>query len=329
MSNKIIKIIALIVIAMILAFATYLYTKKNQEQLHQAYGFVEIDSSKLSFLRQGRINKIFVDEGQFVAKGKVLATLDTSDLQILKQQQEATCKSLQARYQELLNGYTKEQQDNACFTYQALNAQYQLALKTYIRLSKLFKEKQISAQEYDEAKLNKEQLLYQTRSAKAYCQELTIGYRQEQIDASFNNYQQCLKETEYLDYQINTESVLKAPFKGLIRSKNLEIGDLGSPNVYVFEISKSNEKKAIAYLSEQQLALIDKQNTKFFIENEAKERFEAQLIYISDSAEFTPKNVITDELRGLLVYEIKLKIKKESNGYNNLRDGQSVSVFFQ
>ena len=102
------------------------------------------------------------------------------------------------------------------------------------------------------------------------------------------------------------------------------VGDMANIQDTVLELSDTASKKIIAYFSESQLALIDK-DTNFIIVNQAQDHFEAKISYISNTAIFTPKNVITNELRGFLVYEVHLLL---TTANNNLRDGQSVSVYF-
>ena len=53
--------------------------------------------------------------------------------------------------------------------------------------------------------------------------------------------------------------------------------------------------------------------------------YEATVGYISPEAEFTPKTVQTQDLRTLLVYEVRLTL---SDPENKLRLGQPVTVDF-
>lgn len=319
------KIIFSLILLVIIIFALYSYLKHNDED-NIAYGFVDIDTSALTFKRNGQISTITVQAGQQVSKGEILASLNTDELIIQKKQQQANCNALYATLTQMQNGYTQEQIAQSCYTYQALNKSYELATITLKRLDKLHKLKQISNQEYDEAVLNQAISYNQMQAAKASCTDMQKGYRIEQIDNAKYNYEQCLAQLDYLNYQIQEQSVIKAPFTGTVRAKIQNIGDMASTQNTVIELSDNSSKKIIAYFSESQLANIDIKHTSFNVVTQSNQSFKAKLSYISDTAIFTPKNVITNELRGFLVYEVHLLLLENND---NLRDGQSVSVYYQ
>lgn len=287
-----------------------------------AYGFVDIDKATLSFLRQGRIDEFLADEGDRVAQGAVLARLNVDDLVIQRANQQASCRSLRFTLDELENGYQSETVDKALHDYEQATHQFEIAELSFSRKDPLHKRKAISDQEYDEARLQREQARSAMNSAEAYYRQLKGGYRSEQIGAARENYAACTKALEYYDYQIEEMSVIRAPFDGFIRVKYLEVGDIAGPSGSVFEIAVQEARKVRAYLSEEQLAAVHLDD-ELTVTDHAGTPWKGRVIYISDSAVFTPKNVITEELRGLLVYEVRLLI---DGGGTALRDGQSVSV---
>lgn len=318
------KKMIIIVAAVVIAAAAGLIAYKVIASEKMAYGFVDIEKATLSFLRQGRIDEIFVEEGDTVKKDEVLARLNVDDLNIQRDNQTASCRSIKYNLDELENGYQQEQVDKAYYDYMQAKAQYEMSELTYRRKKPLHDRKVISEHEFDETKIQREQALSQQNSALAYYTQLKNGYRQEQVDSTRQSYAACMKSLEYIEYQIDDQSVIRAPFDGFIRVKYLNVGDIATPSGSVFEISLSHEKKIKAYLSEDQLRYV-KMGDELTVVNHAEERYKGKVIFISDSSMFTPKNVITDELRGLLVYEVKLLILDQDA---NLRDGQSVSVLF-
>ena len=137
------KIIFSLIAILGISFGIFLFFKSSQQD-NIAYGFVDIDTSSLTFLRSGQISDIYVQSGQEVKKGTILAKLNSDDLLIQKRQQIATCQALQASLQEMQTGYTQEQIDKSCYNYKALSNSYELATITLKRLEKLYKAKQIS-----------------------------------------------------------------------------------------------------------------------------------------------------------------------------------------
>ena len=124
----------------------------------------------------GMIDRILVNEGDRVAKGQVLAELDPRAITLQLEQAKAALAVAQANYN---------------------NAQTNL-----IRMERLFKEKAVSDQQYEQVKLGYD-------SAKAQL---------EQAQAAVNLAQHSLDV-----------SILKAPFSGVIASKNAEVGDVINP----------------------------------------------------------------------------------------------------
>src|SRR6476620_6783277 len=96
----------------------------------------------------GRILEIKVVEGQAVHKGDTLALLDVPEISSKLQQAEGAISSAQGQLNLALNGATGEQVDQLQGQIDAANAQLQFAEESYQRMSNMFKDSLISAQQF-------------------------------------------------------------------------------------------------------------------------------------------------------------------------------------
>ena len=83
MENSIQKKIIIVLIFAVLIFALWFIFFKNKKINEiQTFGNIEIRQVDLSFLVDGKIDNVFVEEGDVVKKGQLLATLDSRDYEI-------------------------------------------------------------------------------------------------------------------------------------------------------------------------------------------------------------------------------------------------------
>lgn len=124
----------------------------------------------------GKIARIYVNEGDRVSQGQVLAELDVEAIRLQLKQAEAAQAVAQARYNDA-----------------KLNLE---------RMDRLFKEKAVSEQQYEQVKLGFEAADAQLAQAQA-----AVNLARHSLDVS----------------------IMKAPFSGIIASKNADVGDVINP----------------------------------------------------------------------------------------------------
>ena len=103
----------------------------------------------------GRILKLFTDEGEWVQKGKLLATIDAVDMPQLLDGAKISVKKASSEF-------IASQRE-----LESLNAQRKLALVTYQRYDKLKKQSFASQSEYDKAKADLDVIEAQIKATKA------------------------------------------------------------------------------------------------------------------------------------------------------------------
>ena len=111
---------------------------------------------------------------------------------------------------------------------------------------------------------------------------------------------------------------------GVVRTRLAEPGDMASPSRTVYQLSIVSPKWVRAYVTERQLGLV-REGDPAVVLTDTTDPVPAVIAAVSDTAEFTPKTVQTEDLRTVLVYEVKLTLEDPDN---RLRLGQPVTVRF-
>ena len=143
-------------------------------------------------------------------------------------------------------------------------------------------------------------------------EEARNGSRAEDIAIGEANLQTAQDELARQQYVLS-QYELSAPVDGVIRSRLLHPGDMATPSTPVFKLSVLDKKWVRVYVKETDLGKIyEGQKANVYIDSQ-KDPIPGQIGFISGTAEFTPKNVQTDELRTDLVYEVRVYVDDTAN----------------
>jgi HlyD family secretion protein len=142
--------------------------------------------------------------------------------------------------------------------------------------------------------------------------------------------QSALAQTEaslaLLDTQIAKLTVY-APSDGTILTRNVEPGEFVQPGATVFTLANLENLTITVYVPEDRYGEISLGlQAQVNVDSFPGETFSAQVIYIADTAEYTPRNVQTVEGRSATVYAVKLKVDDPSG---KLKPGMPADVLFR
>lgn len=156
--------------------------------------------------------------------------------------------------------------------------------------------------------------------------QLENGYLKEDIKEAKASLEVLnAQEKEALIHLNDTN--LYAPNDGIILTRAFEIGSIISQGTPLFNIALNSEYWVRAYIDEKYLGLINEgTEALIYTDNKPNKAYKATVSFISAQAEFTPKNVQTQELRTQLVYSLRLIIK---NPDEYIRQGMPVTVEFK
>ena len=305
------------VIALCAATAWKLRTAENAAPANRAWGNVETRQTSLAFEASGRIAALHKEEGESVQAGELLGRLDDEALRISRRQAAAELKRLQAQAALAHEGTRQEDIDAARANEAAARAQLEYASATLKRQQDLVPAGAASRQMLDDARLAEHAAPAQRAAAEK-------GPRAQEIAAADAAAEAAAASLAALDYQIHRGAVLTAPSAGIIRARLAEPGDMASPSRTIYQLSVADPKWIRAYLTERQLGLV-KEGTLATVFTDTVGPVDGTVAFVSDTAEFTPKTVQTEDLRASLVYEVRITVRDPEN---RLRLGQPVTVEF-
>lgn len=320
------KVIILPLVLIILAVASYIFLQQRvvvDDGKIKIYGNVDIREAQLSFNSSEHIKELFVQEGEHVIKGQLLATLHTKLLEAQLLQAQAQLLTNQKMLAKLEAGSRIEDINKAKAEYNAATARTKSAIDSYERLKPLITNKLISPDELEKAQALADSAKADKEAVRQALILLEAGSRIEDI-AIAKAVISSSEATVQLAQQRLDDANLYAPDNGIIRNRILESGDMAFPQTPVMTLAFINPVWVRAYLPEPALGKITLgRPAKIFTDSFPDKSYIGWVGYISPTAEFTPKVVQTEELRTRLVYSVKIFA---CNPQDELRLGMPVTV---
>ena len=235
--NLVIGIVALIVIILLIAVIGYFVSKPKPLVIQ---GEAEASEYRVSGKVPGRIEELYVKEGQMVHKGDTVAFIDSPEVRAKLAQANAVKAAVSAQSRKAQNGARKEQIAGAYELYQTALVQEDVMKKSFERIQKLYDQKVIAAQKYDEVKAKYDAAVAQTKAAKSQYDMAVNGARAEDkaaAQALVDQANGALMEVEsYLG-----ELYLTAPSDGIISALFPKVGELVGQGAPVASVTDLND----------------------------------------------------------------------------------------
>ncbi|MEV9498762.1 HlyD family efflux transporter periplasmic adaptor subunit [Aliarcobacter butzleri] len=319
------KKLTIALIILLISFISYkIYSNiflKNENNL-TFYGNIDTRTVNVGFRFLGKIENITKDEGEIVKKDEVLVKLDTASLEKSLEELNEKIFASKLELSKLQTGYRQEEILEAKAAMEEAIENLNKTKDTYNRQANLFKTKSTSEENFTISQLNYKQALATLDKAKALYELRKNGYRDEDIRIQESNLKSLEIQAEKLKIDLN-DSVIKAPVDGVILTRFKEIGAITNAGESILEIAKTDEFWVRAYIDEKNLGNI-KPGLKMSIQTDSRsENYEGVIGFISPVAEFTPKNIETQELRADLVYSFRVIVK---NPDDKIRQGMPVTL---
>jgi HlyD family secretion protein len=287
------------------------------------YGNVDIREVDLTFNNTEHVDRILVQEGDRVHAGQLLATLHRERMQAEADAAEAKLAAQQAAVERLETGTRPEEIAQARANVAAARAKLTDARITFERTQNLYQEQAASKQALDDAQ---SRLISASADLKVAEQALALaieGPRVEDIkeakarlradQAQLALAREVLKDTE-----------VYAPADGIVRNRILEPGDMASPQTPVLTLALTNPVWVRVHAPETVLGrLVPGMRVAVSTDSYPGKTYDGWIGFISPTAEFTPKNVETPELRTRLVYQVRAYV---CNPRDELRLGMPATV---
>lgn len=163
-------------------------------------------------------------------------------------------------------------------------------------------------------------------AAKAKLSAAQAGPAPEQLALAKSQVDVARAAAGVIEAQMN-KLVLLAPMDGLVLSRSVEAGEVAVPGTPLLTLAKPTDMTITVYVPENRYGLIELgQKAQVSVDSFPGQIFDASVVHIADQAEFTPRNVQTEEGRRTTVYAIKLLLE---NPDGRLKPGMPADVEFE
>lgn len=312
MKRKRFLIIGMLIVATAAAVVINHLRDRQDDNVMMLSGNVEVTEANIGFKIPGRLVERPVDEGYRVKKGDLLAKLDSAELESIVKQNRAALQEAETKLAEMRAGSRVQEIGQAAANVNAQEAELIRIRKDYERAELLYKNGAISAAQYDTAKSAYENRVALLKNAQETLSLVREGPRKEDIKMAEHRTAQ-LKAALTTSEERLKDTVLLAPFAGIILRKNVELGETVAQGIPIFTLGDLDNPWIKVYVKEDKLGLVKPgQKAKITTDTFKGKAYEGTVSYISSEAEFTPKTVQTQEERVKLVFGVKVSVKNES-----------------
>jgi len=263
----------------------------NTEIKSDAYGNFEATEVIVSAQANGELLKFEIQEGDVLEEGRVIGLIDTTDLHLKKKlldQQKLTIGS---------------------------------------QLVSINSEIEVQRQQLENNKVN------QTRIQKMYNQGAAtkkqlddinglVDLNTKMITAIISKKQNILDQINGVEIQKEqigeaiSKCLIQSPQNGTVMVKYSEAGELAIMGKPLFKLADIKNIKLKAYISGAQLPHVklgDEVEVLYDKNDKENSVTQGKVVWISSTAEFTPKTIQTKEERVNLVYAIKVLVSNNGN----------------
>ncbi len=287
------------------------------------YGNVDIRQVQLGFRVSGRIARMELEEGDRVAAGTLLASLDTQPYQEAVAAAQAQVARETANLAKLRAGPRAAEIAQARAAVAERDADLANVTQAFERARQLRPGGTISQASFDQAQAGKDMATARLASAREALRLLEEGTRAEDIAVGCAALEAAQANLAAAQTSLQDANLL-APDDGVILSRVREPGAIVGPSDTVYVLSLDRSAWVRAYVPESSLGRIHPGLAVEIVTDSAPSHpYRGQVGFVSPVAEFTPKTVETPELRTDLVYRLRITINQPDGG---LRQGMPVTV---
>ena len=317
-------LLAALIVLIVLGLA-WAWARSARGQELVLYGNVDIREVTIGFRVAGRVEKLEVDEGDAVTAGQELAQLDPVPLELEASEARANAAALGRRMDLLQKGYRPELIAQGRATVSEQQAALTQAEQSLVRQQQLKGTGAVAEHVYDDALAARDEARARLKAAQENLAQLEYGYQHQEVAEGEANHQRALASAAAAEQRLK-DTLLRAPADGVVLTRAVERGAILAAGTPVFTISLRSPVWAVIYVDEANLGgVAPGQNVLLYTDARPDRPYHGKVGYVSPTAEFTPKNVETPELRTALVYRARIVV---SDADQALRQGMPVTVHF-
>jgi multidrug resistance efflux pump len=324
-------------------------------------GVVEIQEVRLGSKVGGRVYSVLVDEGKIVHAGEALVVFEAPELHNQKLQLEAKLASAKAelarvrnsaqheiataaaaadaakaRYDRIEFGWREEEKKQAVSELDTAQADYDYALKEFVRLSNLYQRQTIPRAEFESALAYRDRAKGKRDAALARVDMIKTGSRKEDKAEAYSEWQRARAQLDTLRVQrpedikvaeakvaeleenvravlINLdETTVKVPpnlKKAVVEVMAIRPGDLVQPNQPVVRVLRAEDLWVKIFVPETQYGYVTlNKKVDVTIDTHPGRVFKGEVVQRANISEFTPRNVQSVDERRHQVFGVKIRV---------------------
>jgi HlyD family secretion protein len=291
---------------------SFLRPKELPEGFAKSNGRIEAVEINIATKTSGRLVDVLVNEGDFVTAGQELAKMDTDVLKAQLREAEAdlrraitaveTAKSIVAE--------RESEKDAAASLVGQREAELDLASRRLTRAEAMIRTSAVSPEDVDTARSNHFSARRAVDNAKAgvAASNAAIGTANSQVIEAEASVEAAHAKIERLTVDIN-DSTLRSPRDGRVQFRVTQPGEVLSAGGTVLNMIDITDVYMTFFLPTAQAGRVHMGSEARLVLDAAPQYvIPAQVSFVADVAQFTPKTVETAEERQKLMFRIRARI---------------------
>lgn len=315
------KVVLLVLILLVLGVGTMVWLGQIQSRGREIYysGTIEAVQSELAFQVPGRVVAVNVREGNRVQKDEVLAALDPSEYKARLEQARANLersvqnRSLAESNLAIARRTLPEDVARAEASLQGAKDTLDKTERNKKRYDQLYERQVVSAREYDAVRLEYETARARYDEARAALSQARSNLKKEEtlrreVEASSAQIKSLQSAIEQAELQL-AYTDLKAPYAGVILSRNIEPGEVVSPGRQAITMADLSYVDLKIFVGETEIGMVKPgEPVDVKVDTFPNKVFKGHVTFVSPEGEFTPKIIQTQKERVKIVYLVKVSI---------------------
>ncbi|QDG94366.1 HlyD family efflux transporter periplasmic adaptor subunit (plasmid) [Rhizobium sp. NIBRBAC000502774] len=313
------KWIAVAVVATLVGIGYYVWSRFGQENLAAGFassnGRIEAVEIDIAAKSSGRLKELAAREGEFVKAGQVLAVMDTAQLEASKRQAGAQLRRAEIAIDTAhsMVAQREAERKSALAVIEQRKAQLDSATKTNTRSRQLLSTSTVSQQVVDDSEANEQAARAAVASAEASlaASDAAINAAKAQVVDAEASVDAVKAQIESVDTDI-ADATLTSPRDGRIQYRVAQPGEVLSAGGRVLNLVDLGDVYMTFFLPTEQAGRVSiGSEVRLVLDAAPQMTIPANVSFVADVAQFTPKIVETEEERQKLTFRVRAQIPQQ------------------
>lgn len=286
-------------------------------------GYVEAEKIEVGSRVGGRIEEVFVEEGDDVKAGDILVRFETVGMRAQLDEAKYRVGRLQAELEKAEAGPRPQEIAQAREQLAAATARLKRATNDHKRALERG-ERFTTKAEIDELETSVQVAQNEERALAEQVAMLEEGTRAEDIIIARRTLEEAQAHVVLLEDQLD-EGEVTAPVDATVEACDLQPGDLVAGGAPLATLVRADELWVRCFVPTTKITFVEPgQEVAVEVDSRPNETFAGRVLRVNRVAEYTPRNVQTFDQREDQVFGVKVRVE-DPQGV--LRPGMAATVF--